>query len=482
MRIPFTRSKITSEISNLRENINNVFYRLKWSSRNYQLDSSKVDYKLTKALYHNTEEKYKLGAFVVKPIINSISGFMGLPTFKHVDPKAQERLEQYTQAWSNELTESIRNALRDGDVYVRLLKVDELHPLNKGTENKILYHIIPSANIRPIWSAEDNRIESYIIRTDIVYENEDEQQLSYTVVEKISDTQVDISYTGNDIPKNKKDHSYPNPYGFIPIVIFKNESEADELYGRSELEPLEPYIKAYSDVMLYSLQGSKIFSNPKIALKVRDSTSFFTNNFTEEENKAGTFDFRKLDVIVLGEGDEAKYLEVNSSFSNATDLLEYLFYCMIDVSQTPEFIFGAAVSSSKASVSEQMVPFVKKIERKQQMFTKPMQDLSRILLAMLENIEMELYPTFDTDIIWDVPDYREGTDVATELTNTITAVEKALTLKLITRQTAQDYLASISPLLKEDILPPEDEPIPVVEEEEEETNTDEEEDDNLDDK
>ncbi|HEY8354396.1 MAG TPA: hypothetical protein VIK69_05210, partial [Methylophilaceae bacterium] len=42
----------------------------------YQLDSSRVDYELARALYNNTHDRYKLGAAFARPVINTTAGFM----------------------------------------------------------------------------------------------------------------------------------------------------------------------------------------------------------------------------------------------------------------------------------------------------------------------------------------------------------------------------------------------------------------------
>jgi hypothetical protein len=99
----------------------------------------------------------------------------------------------------------------------------------------------------------------------------------------------------------------PNPWGFVPVVHFRNEAEEEQLFGASDLEPVEPFMKAHHDTMIFAVQG-------------------------------------------------------------ITAPLELILYCIVDVSETPEFAFGTAVQSSKASVSEQMVPLARKIRRKRGQF------------------------------------------------------------------------------------------------------------------
>ncbi len=65
---------------------------------------------------------------------------------------------------------------------------------------------------------------------------------------------------------------------------------------------------------------------------------------------------------------------------NTGKLLEYLFFCIVQASETPEFVFGTAVNSSRASVSEQMPIVAMKAERKRKQMRGPLLDLIGLYL------------------------------------------------------------------------------------------------------
>ena len=44
---------------------------------------------------------------------------------------------------------------------------------------------------------------------------------------------------------------------------------------------MEPYLKAYHDVRLHAMQGSKMHSTPRLKLKLKDVQAFLQNNFPE---------------------------------------------------------------------------------------------------------------------------------------------------------------------------------------------------------
>ncbi|HBH0915330.1 TPA: phage portal protein, partial [Clostridioides difficile] len=72
-----------------------------------------------------------------------------------------------------------------------------------------------------------------------------------------------------------------------------------------------------------------------------------------------------------------------------------LFYCIVDVSETPEFIFGVHTPSALASVKEQMPIMVNKIRRKREQFTNSWQLLARMVLIMSSNSSGMKYSSYD---------------------------------------------------------------------------------------
>jgi hypothetical protein len=93
--------------------------------------------------------------------------------------------------------------------------------------------------------------------------------------ETVTATEVKLEYENGFRPTR----TFGNPLGFVPAVHIKNEANRHELHGRSELEPLEPYLKFYNDVMLHAGSASQLHSTAKLTLRVQDVTRFLQNNF-----------------------------------------------------------------------------------------------------------------------------------------------------------------------------------------------------------
>ena len=69
--------------------------------------------------------------------------------------------------------------------------------------------------------------------------------------------------------------------------------------------------------------------------------------------KGGTIQLEGKELLIVAPEEDAEYIEVRSSTGDAQILLKLLFYCIVDVSETPEFALGLT-HRSQASVKEQM--------------------------------------------------------------------------------------------------------------------------------
>ena len=107
-------------------------------------------------------------------------------------------------------------------------------------------------------------------------------------------------------------------------------------YGQSDIEPIEPYVKAYHDVMLHALKGSKMHSTPKLKLTLKDVPRFLKNNFGVEDpvefaKEGGTINLDGHEILFFTEGENAEFIEVKSATGDAKGLLKLLFYWVINI-------------------------------------------------------------------------------------------------------------------------------------------------------
>lgn len=407
----------------------------------YVVDNTEINYSLCRQLYLNTHENYKLGGGFAKPVINSIVAFMGVPSFTSQDSIAEDVIQEYLVDCKNVYIKIQRNMLREGDCFV-LVKNQKLNDKLFKNELKIDFEVLLPERVTVIKN-ESGDIVRVIIKTTIDYVDENEEKVKYKVSE-IWDNEMYIKkYEIEDAPSymnfKLQDIEESNPYGFIPVLYFRNEHEEFRKNGTSELENIEPYMRAYHDVMLDSLRSTKLNSSPKLKIKVQNLAQFLENNFTTEEIATKQLRLSKKDVLFVGEEDDLGYVEVGAT--NHSTLLELLFMCIVDTSETPEFLFGTAVASSKASVSEQMIPLMKKIDRKRSAINETYQLMARMVFSIYNDNNMNgLIQDFQTKIIWQDSDSGEDNVKANTINTIITALNAGIEGKIISYESSIDYL------------------------------------------
>jgi phage antirepressor YoqD-like protein len=212
--------------------------------------------------------------------------------------------------------------------------------------------------------------------------------------ELITATQITLTYKDDFKPERK----FPNKMGFVPAVLFENETEMAQLHASSELEAIEPYMKFYHDVMVHAGSSSELHSTAKLVVRARDLNRFLEQNFTQQEIDEKRLRFKNKDVLFFESGDPsitsvgsniyqegADIIQAEAPLGDTTTLLEFIFLNIVDVSEIPEWAFGGAIGSSKASVSEQSAPLVHKVKRKRAMVESGWALLGRMMLKTVLN-------------------------------------------------------------------------------------------------
>lgn len=446
-------NKIVGEMSNLRQKAFGLFGGS--FAAPYKLDSSRVDYKRSRELYYNTQEDYKLGSGFAKPMINIKAAFMGVPEFKSEDKDAKEVLDEFSKENRSKMQNTHRNALREADCFVWITREDEKDKsLYPETETVLKYNIIPPESIKQIIrDPVTQEPTEYVIMSQNNWETELGEKRQAKITQRIRPGSRIVEVEG-DVPPGIEPGEHPTPWDFIPIVHFKNESDVDAEFGKSDLEVIEPFMKAYHDVFMHAIKGSKMHSTPRLKLKLKDVAGFLKNNFGVTDpakfaRQGGTIDLDGHELLLLANEEDAEFVEARSAIGDAKDLLQMLFYCIVDAAEIPEFIFGVHTPSSQASVKEQMPIMVKAIERKRDQMTSGWQRLARIVLAMTSQSENRSFSTYATKLSWDTIDPRDGTEVADELKTVVEAISVAINNNLMSQEAAVKYLGKLVETMNE---------------------------------
>jgi hypothetical protein len=351
----------------------------------YRLDSSQVDYNLARALYYNTDQRYKLGAGFSRPAIDVPAGFMGVPILRAEDPtsEAQEWLNRSVKEWAGSIRKAHKMVMRDGEVVVRLRpknRAPAYQALFESDDKDLELALVPTEAFEILGKEED--MDALVgIKFKHVFlvptEGDDQGQTREVVLfETVTADQIHLKYENNEQPER----ILPNPLGFVPAIHLENEPELHQLHASSDLEPLEPYLKFYNDVMLHAGAASALHSTAKLIIRAQDVERFLNNNFSDADILAGKLTFKSKDILFFESGqpaintaggsiyaEGAEIIQASAPLGETTTLLEFIFLNIVDASEVPEWAFGGAIASSKASVTEQSAPLVHKVSRKRTM-------------------------------------------------------------------------------------------------------------------
>jgi hypothetical protein len=194
---------------------------------------------------------------------------------------------------------------------------------------------------------------------------------------------------------------YGNVIGRLPVIHIANNREANEIYGHPIYEALLPLLGHYDDTTVKSLEGVKLMGNPKPVMEgaedpeseiERLSNGKTTNvvSSTGESETVPVIDFDSLPMLVLGKGASFSFKSPSQFTGDAAKMLELLFLLMLQHSMIPEWVWGGAIASSKASVDSQMPAFARYISGLRSRLAKMLIELIRIWIGY-KNMLMPLY-------------------------------------------------------------------------------------------
>jgi len=423
-----------------------------WPSGGGAFDTSRVDYARARKLYRNQIPQYKLGAHFARPIINFTAGYMGVPHMKSKAdvPEANQALNDFDSKFVSTFLTTNRNMLRDGDVFLRLDYVPDRFSKQRRFDIRLEHPEWCTPLLDPVtgeWEA--------LVITHPVYPTnrpDSQAQPSYLIVETITPETITVSADERapaDIRLRYPGLPEPNPWGFIPVVHYRNEPEENQLYGVSDLEPLEPLLRAYHDTMMVGNQGIRLFAKPKVKFTLKDVNRFLADNFPGWK-PGQPVDFQGHEIFLLTEGEDANYITAEPGTAGVGTLLEYLFYCIIQNAQIPEFVLGTAVASSRASVDTQMGPFVKTIERKRMLVTDPYVETHEMFLAMASKapgFDMPALLTYEVEPAWPEIAAKDEAQVAQTLLSLFQAFQVGTSSGLVSLEAANEFLKDFVPTI-----------------------------------
>ena len=349
-------------------------------------DFTRSNYRWWSYFRRGLQPGYELSSALAQPIINIMVSWTisEEPFIKTGNDELDEFFADFLNEQYNDLVRWFSDAAGLGDSYM-LVNPDATIQL-----------LSPETVEIKLWEAS-NEIESYMVRTR--YEEitiEDEYFLDRREVTIISN-------------EGRETTTYPNPLMRFPIVHLAWGREANEVYGHPVYAPLFTNFKRYHDLLNKSLDGIELMGNPvPVAEGLEDPEGSRKANATGTETTTNlegdsiedyVIDMDSKDMWWLGKGGVFKYASPGSFSGDARTMLKLLFLLAIEHCNIPEWAWGGAISSSKASVEAQTPAFIRTVEMWRRWFTPRLVEFLEIYYMTTQM--MEPLPMVEVDE-WEV--------------------------------------------------------------------------------
>lgn len=316
------------------------------------VDWTKADYIFFDKLRRGKAPGYELGGLFADPIARILLSWVfgsGVKYHSDSNEALEDELHRFVKVNALTILQAIYDSYTLGDGYLAV------NP--DGT----LTQISPNQVEKMVDDLDYRRVTGFKVMTKT-----DKVQITdeYTLQQRT----ITIRMTG----QAAQTASYPNLIGRLPIIHFACDAAANEIYGHPKIEKLLKLFAEYDDVLRKSLDGVKVMGHPIPVLEGMEDpaeTLGVNANDTETWTDASgqtqsrpVVDFTRLSMMIVGKGGSFKFASPGAFTQDAGRLLEYLFLLMLQSSGVPEWVWGGAVASSKASVDAQMPAFSRLIE------------------------------------------------------------------------------------------------------------------------
>jgi hypothetical protein len=325
-------------------------------------DTSTSDYTFWDAARRGRKKGLEISGLFLKPLGSKVAAWvLGMrPLYKVADEKLQNAVNGWMQRHHARIIQAYEEAVNLADCYIVInpdLSMTIISP-------NFVSEIVDENDFSKIigWRIEQTIPHPDYPGTTMTYTDEYTAQTRRKVIKKNGVVISDITYR--------------NLIGRLPVIHIPNRLGADEDFGRPEGEALIPVLQAYGNVIDAALKGNIMQGRPTPVVKnMGDAASvkeFWdaygrTETNTLPDGTVETVPVIDLDtdrVLTLGGNAEFYYAAPGSFSSDTETLLGLLFYMILQHTEIPEFAWGNAIASSKASAESQMQPFVKWIEKK----------------------------------------------------------------------------------------------------------------------
>lgn len=403
------------------------------------IDPGQTDYAFWDKAHNGQATGLEIAGLFLKPLVSKKASWVlgQAPMVKFENEVTQEKFNEWLSYNHADVLSSYEEAARYGDSYMVVNAPDD--------DMNVPVTVVAPDVVTPIVD-EDDYSQEIGRRIVQVYQHPTEVATTQTIIDEFTERErTRTIYRSN---RDGTVQRFRNLIGRVPVIHVSNNLSSSEKYGRPEGQSLVVLMQYYGEVFEAALEGNIKMGRPTpVAQKLGDADSVdkFYDMHSETVDHTlpdGTIepvnviDFDSDKMVVMGGSGEFKYASPESFAGDTEKLLGLLFYMMLQHSEIPEFIWGNAISSSKASAESQLGPFVKWVEKNQGRAEKWLRELVRVVVGWLSLFEPGVsVDDMPTQIVWPALTDDDGR-------LTLEALKWSYSIGLIDRKTA----LSLAPL------------------------------------
>ena len=181
----------------------------------------------------------------------------------------------------------------------------------------------------------------------------------------------------------------PNPYGFIPFVIYPNLREPKKFWGISDLPQLMEPQRELNRAMSQLSRILELSGNPIAVLE----------NVEESEDIA----VRPGAVWNIPEDAKAYLLDLlqGGGVSLHINYIDLLYRTLHDIAESPRAAFGGTTQDlSGVALEIELQPLLQKVWRKRLIRTAAYKQRARLILKLLEKYQNESFGNYHPGVVW----------------------------------------------------------------------------------
>ena len=278
------------------------------------------------------------------------------------------------------------------------------------------------------WWRGDNTAEVWRVASRYTLSGEEGEQLyglkpqgkNVTVTEVWTERDFAI-YAGDTLLEAK-----PNPYGFVPFVIFPNLREPKQFWGESDLTQIVESQRELNRAMSQLSGILELSGNPIAVL----------------ENVEGAEDIaiRPGAVWSLPEDARAYLLDLlQGGVGLHVNYIDLIYRTLHDLSESPRSAFGGTERDlSGIALEIELNPILQKVRRKRVIRTAAYNRRSRMILRLLEKYQGADYSGCRPRVLW-------GPVLPQDITRQVESEQVLVQTGLHSRRTAMDELGIRDP-------------------------------------